>query len=165
MELSSKSFLLEKNNTENEDTLHTKTTTTITVLDKDSSNKNNLLNETYKRNKEEREILTKRIDSNLQNFKSVDTYLESMKIEFNDYLLKYDNLYSEISKNTLDYFNVFEQMMHDFSGELSSNSTILTDMFSKMNLLAVEMSELEELYEKVREMRNGLEIVYKQIKK
>ena len=165
MELSSKSFLLEKNNTENEDTLHTKTTTTITVLDKDSSNKNNLLNETYKRNKEEREILTKRIDSNLQNFKSVDTYLDSMKIEFNDYLLKYDNLYSEISKNTLDYFNVFEQMMHDFSGELSSNSTILTDMFSKMNLLAVEMSELEELYEKVREMRNGLEIVYKQIKK
>lgn len=153
------------NETNDEDKHKNNTSSNVLKPDKEIINRYNFLNEVYAHNKEERELLASRIENNLQNFKSVDTYLDSIKIEFNDYLSKYDNLYTEISKNTLDYFNVFEEMMKDFSGELSTNSIILTDMFSKMNLLAVEMSQLEELYEKVREMRNGLEIVYKQIKK
>lgn len=133
------------------------------LADNTESNDKDMINKNLKNNinTNDRDIINKK----KQDLKSVDTYLDSIKIEFTEYLNKYDSLYTDISRNTLDYFNVFNQMIEDLSKELHYNSVYLTDKFSKMNMLSNEMTQLEELYEKVREMRNGLEVVYKTIKK
>ena len=102
----------------------------------------------------------------LQDLKydKIEELLIKSKEEFRKYIEKYDNQLLNISKNTFNYTEVFQSMIKDYNGEINHNTKLLTDIFSKMNVLNEELPKLEELYEKIHEMKNLLEVVYKSIK-
>ena len=99
------------------------------------------------------------------DIKSIEKRIKTMKEEFSDYINKYNKLFKEISANSYEYMTLFHDMIEDLNSELNNNTILLSDIFSKMNMLGNEMPQLEELYEKVHEMKNGLDLIYKQIKK
>jgi hypothetical protein len=66
--------------------------------------------------------------------------------------------------NTQNYLNVFEPMVHDYCEEINQNQANLYDLLSKLNSITEEFPKLEELFFKVKEMRLGLEKMYKLVK-
>jgi hypothetical protein len=66
--------------------------------------------------------------------------------------------------NTKDYFELFERMIGDYCEEINLNQTVFYEMLSKMNTISDDLPKIEELYYKVKEMRLGLEKMYKLIK-
>jgi hypothetical protein len=99
------------------------------------------------------------------DLQSLETYLKAIQLEFKDYFNKYKKLFDNITENTVEYFKVFDDLIIDYSSEMTQNTALLHDVFSKLNEISNEMPQLEELYQKVREMRIGLEYIYKQVKR
>jgi hypothetical protein len=66
--------------------------------------------------------------------------------------------------NTDEYFTLFEKMSIDYCNEINQNQAAFYDMISKLNSVGEELPKLEEFYYKVKEMRLGLEKMYKLIK-
>lgn len=99
------------------------------------------------------------------DLQSLETYLKAIQIEFKDYLNKYKILFQSVTDNTKEYFSVFDDLIKDYSIEMTQNTALLHDTFSKLNEISDELPQLEDLYQKVREMRMGLEVVYKHVKK
>jgi hypothetical protein len=67
--------------------------------------------------------------------------------------------------NTKEYFQIFESMMNDYTEEINKNQSALYDLISKLNGIGDELPKIEEFYFKVKEMRLGLEKMYKLVKK
>lgn len=67
--------------------------------------------------------------------------------------------------NTNEYFTVFDNMINDYSIEINQNQSAFYDLISKLNTISEDMPKIEDLYFKVKEMRLGLEKMYKLIKK
>jgi hypothetical protein len=67
-------------------------------------------------------------------------------------------------ENTTEYFSLFEKMSSDYCEEINKNQSALFDLISKLNSVGEELPRLEEFYFKVKEMRLGLEKMYKIIK-
>lgn len=66
--------------------------------------------------------------------------------------------------NTQEYFSVFEKMTDDYCEEISKNQSTFYDLISKFNTISDELPKVEEFYFKVKEMRFGLEKMYKILK-
>lgn len=66
--------------------------------------------------------------------------------------------------NTKDYFFTFEHMIADYCEEINKNQSAFYDLISKFNSITEELPKIEEFYYKVKEMRLGLEKMYKHIK-
>ena len=103
-------------------------------------------------------------ENKLKDMMSIESYINSSKLELHNYINQYKNYYYSSVKNTLVYFELFKEVICDYSIEINSNVNKLYDNLSKLNEISDELPLLEELYEKVREMKNSLEMVYNQLK-
>ena len=74
-------------------------------------------------------------------------------------------MFSDIVTNTNDHFEEFSTIIEEYCEEISANQTALYEMISKMTIINDELPQLEELYYKVREIRIGLDKMYKEILK
>jgi hypothetical protein len=66
--------------------------------------------------------------------------------------------------NTFTHFKLFDNMIEDYCQEINHNQIAFYDFISKFNIIAEELPKIEELFFKVKEMRLGLEKMYKLIK-
>jgi hypothetical protein len=66
--------------------------------------------------------------------------------------------------NTQNYFKIFESMIIDYCEEINQNQATLYDLIAKMSSCSEEFPKIEELFFKVKEMRLGLEKMYKLVK-
>ena len=117
---------------------------------------NNNNNETKKIEKKE---------ENQQILLAVQKYFSLLIIEFKEHLQKYNVMFSDIVTNTNDHFEEFSTIIEEYCEEISANQTALYEMISKMTIINDELPQLEELYYKVREIRIGLDKMYKEILK
>ena len=69
-------------------------------------------------------------------------------------------MFQEMSQNTKQHFEKFEELINKYIEEIKQNQIALFDMLSKMGIINDELSKLEELYNKVKEMRIALVQVY-----
>ena len=111
---------------------------------------------------------TKKIEKkeeNQQILLAVQKYFSLLIIEFKEHLQKYNIMFSDIVTNTNNHFEEFSTIIEEYCEEISANQTALYEMISKMTIINDELPQLEELYYKVREIRIGLDKMYKEILK
>ena len=91
---------------------------------------------------------------------TIQKYISLLIIEFKEHIQKYNLMFQEMSHNTNQHFDKFEELINEYIEEIKQNQNALFDMLSKMGIINDELPKLEELYEKVKEMRTSLEQVY-----
>lgn len=74
-------------------------------------------------------------------------------------------MFTEISQSTKEHFDIFNNIINDYVNEIEQNQICLYELISKMNIINDELPRVEELYYKIKEMRIGLEKVYKEYSK
>ena len=106
---------------------------------------------------------TPQSQNNEQVILAIEKYISLIVIEFKEHIQKYNRLFTDITTNTNDHFSTFENVIKDYTEEIKQNQAALYEMLSKFNVINEELPRLEELYYKVKEMRTGLEKLYKEI--
>ncbi len=128
---------------------------------KNSNIENNI---NIKNNNNETKKVEKK-EENQQILLAVQKYFSLLIIEFKEHLQKYNVMFSDIVTNTDNHFEEFSTIIEEYCEEISANQTALYEMISKMTIINDELPQLEELYHKVREIRIGLDKMYKEILK
>ena len=124
---------------------------------------NSNIENNIKNNNETKKIEKK--EENQQILLAVQKYFSLLIIEFKEHLQKYNVMFSDIVTNTNNHFEEFSTIIEEYCEEISANQTALYEMISKMTIINDELPQLEELYYKVREIRIGLDKMYKEILK
>ena len=91
---------------------------------------------------------------------TIQKYISLLIIEFKEHIQKYNLMFQEMSQNTNQHFEKFEELINEYIEEIKQNQSTLFDMLSKMGIINDELPKLEELYNKVKEMRIALDQVY-----
>lgn len=91
---------------------------------------------------------------------TIQKYISLLIIEFKEHIQKYNLMFQEMSQNTNQHFEKFEELINEYIEEIKQNQSALFDMLSKMGIINDELPKLEELYNKVKEMRIALDQVY-----
>ena len=91
---------------------------------------------------------------------TIQKYISLLIIEFKEHIQKYNLMFQEMSQNTNQHFEKFEELIGEYIEEIKQNQSALFDMLSKMGIINDELPKLEELYNKVKEMRIALDQVY-----
>ena len=99
---------------------------------------------------------------NSQVLNVVEKYISLIIMEFKDHLYKYNSMFTNITNNTKQHFELFNDIVKDYVNEIEQNQNSLYEMISKMAIINDELPRVEELYYKIKEMRIGLEKVYKE---
>ncbi len=99
---------------------------------------------------------------NSQVLNVVEKYISLIIMEFKDHLFKYNSMFTNITNNTKIHFELFNDIVKDYVNEIEQNQNSLYEMISKMAIINDELPRVEELYYKIKEMRIGLEKVYKE---
>jgi len=81
------------------------------------------------------------------------------------YFNEYNKHLNESKENTFRYISIFEEIINDYTLEINSNCSLLNEVFTRLDSLSCKLPLLEDLYEKVHEMRIILEMIYASIKK
>ena len=100
--------------------------------------------------------------NNEQVILAIEKYISLIVIEFKEHIQKYNSLFTNMCTNTHEHFDTFQAIINDYSEEIKSNQGALYEMLSKFNVINEELPKLEELYYKVKEMRTGLEKLYRE---
>ena len=106
---------------------------------------------------------TPQSQNNEQVILAIEKYISLIVIEFKQHIQKYNRLFTDITTNTHEHFSTFENVIKDYTEEIKQNQAALYEMLSKFNVINEELPRLEELYYKVKEMRTGLEKLYKEL--
>ena len=91
---------------------------------------------------------------------TIQKYISLLIIEFKEHIQKYNLMFQEMSQNTNQHFEKFEELINEYIEEIKQNQSALFDMLSTMGIINDELPKLEELYNKVKEMRIALDQVY-----
>ena len=91
---------------------------------------------------------------------TIQKYISLLILEFKEHIQKYNLMFQDMSHNTNQHFEKFEELIGEYIEEIKQNQNALFDMLSKMGIINEELPKLEELYNNVKEMRIALEQVY-----
>lgn len=105
------------------------------------------------------------LNQNEKILNSIEKYFSLIILEFKEHLQKYNSMFTEISQSTKEHFDIFNNIINDYANEIEQNQICLYELISKMNIINDELPRVEELYYKIKEMRIGLEKVYKEYSK
>jgi hypothetical protein len=105
------------------------------------------------------------IDKNNLLIENIKEKLRIISTDLDKYINEYNHHLKESKENTLKYISIFHEIINDYTNEINSNCLLLNDVFNKLDLLSNKLPLLEDLYEKVHEMRMILEMIYSSIKK
>ena len=105
------------------------------------------------------------MEKNEQILITIQKYFSLIVMEFKDHIQRYNSMFSTMCSNTKDHFDIFIKLVNDFQSEIKMNQDALCEMISKLNELNDQLPVLEEFYYKVKEMRIGLDKLYKELEK